>query len=71
MLGDFNTRDPFDGQETFEVDQIILHQSFSNLNGILDNDLALVRLALTANFNPRIGPICLPTTTGKILLRTG
>jgi hypothetical protein len=69
-LGDYNTQDPFDGQETFNVAHIIIHPSFSYDEDFAFNDVALLWLASPANLSPRIGPICLPFSSGKKKLRS-
>jgi secreted trypsin-like serine protease len=65
MLGDHNVRYMTDGQEKFEVAEVKIHPGFStSLDGIIFDDIALIRLRRPARFSSIIGSVCLPNTSG-------
>jgi hypothetical protein len=65
MLGDHNVTDMTDGQEKFEVAEVKIHPGFStSLDGIIFDDIALIRLRRPARLSPIVGSVCLPDTPG-------
>ena len=70
LLGDYNITDMSDGQESFEVAEIKIHPNFYSEVLEQPNDIALLRLSSSANFNGKIGPICLPGQSGQIWVLT-
>nr|XP_032292894.1 uncharacterized protein LOC6627284 [Drosophila virilis] len=44
----------------YDLDALILHEQFSQANGQLRNDIALLRTRTPIQFNRSVGPACLP-----------
>lgn len=44
----------------YDLDSLILHEQFSQTNGHLRNDIALLRTRLPILWNRNVGPACLP-----------
>jgi hypothetical protein len=65
MLGDHNVRGITDGQDKYEVAEVKIHPGFSSTSeGIIINDIALIRLKKPARFSAIIGSVCLPDIPG-------
>ena len=65
LLGDHKLDDANDGQEYFNISKIIVHPDFVYLkDNILQNDIALLKLAKPTKINAKIGKVCLPKPTG-------
>jgi secreted trypsin-like serine protease len=65
LLGDHNFADKTDGQEQFEIEEIVRHPEYLFTDdGVEVNDLAIIKLARPAIFSPRIGHVCLPDQQG-------
>jgi len=67
LLGDYNIKDMYDGQERFEVAEIKIHPGFDLSIQGYPNDIALLRLSTSVKFNVKIEQICLPGYSGNVL----